>query len=81
MTNSDKNNLIDFLKTNPTSSGIRDFCEDNNIDIEEAYDVIADIKIPPNCKGCCNKAFYPDMYPCHSCSRVERRDYFNVGVL
>ena len=80
MTDSNKSMFIDFIKTKPTSSGIRDFCEENNIDLEEAYDMIAEIKIPQNCTGCRNKAFYPNMYPCHSCSRVERRDYFNVEV-
>ena len=80
LTNEIMQKLVDICDHPHTDSDIRDFCEENNVSMREAYEYIADLRVPPCCKGCCNTAFYPNMYPCHSCSRIPRKDYFQVEV-
>lgn len=75
-----KNKLSEVYQAAHTDSDIRDFCEENSVSMKEAYEFIASLRVPPSCVGCCNNVFYPNMYPCHSCSRIPRKDYFGIEV-
>lgn len=80
LTNEIVKKLAEFYEKPHTDSDIRDFCEENDVNMKEAYEFLAVLRVPPCCIGCCNVAFYPNMYPCHSCSRIPRKDYFGVEV-
>ena len=70
--------LEEILPNIRTDSDIRDFCEENRVSMKEVYEYIAYLTVPECCKNCKNKVFFPNMYPCHSCSRVPREDCFEA---
>lgn len=80
-----KQNIEDLIKIreseNYTQSDIECYCDDNDIDYDEAFEVVSiykSIRIPDYCKGCKHTAFYSKlsaMYPCNCCARVMRDMY------
>ena len=80
-----KQNIEDLIKIreseNYTQSDIECCCDDNDIDYDEAFEVVSIYKsiiIPDCCKGCKHTAFYSKlsaMYSCNCCARVMRDMY------
>ena len=80
-----KQNIEDLIKIrkseNYTQSDIECYCDDNDIDYDEAFEVVSiyrSIRIPDCCKGCKHTAFYSKlsaMYPCNCCARVMKDMY------
>ncbi len=78
-----KQNIEDLIKIreseNYTQSDVECYCDGHGIDYDEAFDVIATMRILPECcSGCKHSAFYSNlspMYPCNCCARIMRDMY------
>ena len=82
-------NLSDSMKENLktmyeegkfcTDSDVEDFCRVHRLSLRTVYAYLDQLRIPKQCKGCCNAWAFPDGFPCHSCTRISH-DYYNVDV-
>ena len=78
-----KQNIEDLIKIreseNYTQSDIECYCDDNDIDYDEAFEMLCIAEaLPECCVGCKHSAFYSNlstMYPCNCCSRIMRDMY------
>lgn len=61
--------LIELYESGGTDSAIEEFCDENNIQYKDAFDVIAKHKSPSCCKNCKYENQSHTFYPCCCCSR------------
>ena len=52
-----------------SDSDIEDFCDEKGIPYQEAFDFLADKRVPACCSKCKHKAMFRKHYPCIYCSR------------
>lgn len=62
-----------------TDSDVVDFSRAHRLALCAVYAYLDQLRVPKQCKGCCNAWVFSNAFPCHSCTRIAR-DYYNVDV-
>ncbi len=68
-------NVIKQRKGLCSDDDIMDFCDENDIPHDKAFQFIDEARVPQCCEGCKYIGAYNNMYPCNCCSRPRKDMY------